>query len=211
MPLTVVIADDHPIVLNGLKGLIGVEPQFSILGFCNRGDEVLRMLVDLRPDLAVLDLNMPGMTGLQVLNRLRSDGVRVAVILLAASVSDADVYDAVKAGAAGLMLKEEAPHVLIDYLGSVARGGRTALSPILREALARETTRRGRWTMLSSELTSRELELVKLAIAGESNKSIAFALGLTEGTVKVHFSNVFRKLNVQSRAELMDLVPARSA
>lgn len=201
-----IIADDHPIVLSGLNSLIGSDPDFSVVDTATNGRDALDLIWRLRPDIVVLDLNMPLMTGLEVLRELRYQGVTQRVILLAATLTDAEVYEASENGASGILLKEMAPSTLMECLHEVANGGRWLAGEVLEAAISTESSKRERWRQLSSRLTSRETEIVTLAAGGASNKEIAFALAISEGTAKVHLNNIFRKLGVASRAGLLGLM-----
>lgn len=205
MPSSVLIADDHPIVLSGLSALIESDPAFTVIGTATDGRAAFDKMETLRPDIAVLDLNMPLMTGLEVLSALRHQGGSQRVILLAATLTDAEVFDASENGAAGILLKEMAPSTLMECLRVVAGGGRWLASEIVEAAISTETNRRDRWKLHSSRLTSREAEIVALIVRGLPNKEIAFALGISEGTTKVHLNNIFRKLGVISRPGLLAL------
>lgn len=208
MPTTILIADDHQIVLSGLRGLVSSEPGFVVIGTATDGRAALEQIISLKPDIAVLDLNMPLMTGLEVLSALRHQGSDQRVILLAATLTDAEVFDASENGAAGILLKEMAPSTLMECLTVVANGGRWLASEIVEAAISTETGRRDRWRLLSSRLTSREAEIVSLIVGGSTNKEIAFALQISEGTTKVHLNNIFRKLGVVSRSGLLTLAGA---
>jgi DNA-binding NarL/FixJ family response regulator len=203
LPSTILIADDHPIVLSGLSALIQSDPAFTVVGTATDGRAAVDKIEMLRPDIAVLDLNMPLLTGLEVLSALRHRGDNQKVILLAATLTDAEVFDASENGAAGILLKEMAPSTLMECLKVVSGGGRWLASEIVEAAISTETNRRDRWKLLSSRLTSREAEIVALIVRGLPNKEIAFALGISEGTTKVHLNNIFRKLGVISRPGLL--------
>ena len=205
MKRSVLIADDHPIVLSGLSMVIGSDSAFDVVATCTDGLSAIEKLRQLQPDIAVLDLNMPGLTGLKILEDLRRDGVLTQVIILAATLTDAQIFEATQQGAAGILLKEMAPSMLLDCLEHVARGKRWLPSDVAKAAMSHEHTRRSRWRELSSHLTARETEVVNLLVAGSSNKNIAFALDISEGTVKIHINNIFRKAGVNSRTDLIGL------
>jgi DNA-binding NarL/FixJ family response regulator len=206
MESTVFIADDHPIVLNGLMGLISSEPGFKVIGTETDGMRALDAIVRLRPDVSILDMHMPSMTGLGVLAKCNELGGEHKIILLAASLTNADVFDAAQGGVAGVLLKEAAPSALMSCLREVVAGGRWLPPELVGAAILRETDKRDRWRRLSSRLTPRETEVVSMIAAGSTNKEIAFALHISDGTTKVHLNNIFRKLNVTSRTELLSLV-----
>lgn len=205
MATSVAIADDHPIVLSGLASLIGSAPDFEVIGSASSGPTVLELIDRAHPSIAVLDLNMPGLSGIGVLRTLQERQADTRVVLLAATLGDADVYDAVTHGAAGVVLKDAAPETLIDCLREVVAGGRWLPPDLVELPVARETARRTRWQELSASLTDRELDVTRLTVAGHANKEVAFALGLSEGTVKVHLNSIFRKLQIRSRADLLSM------
>lgn len=211
VPHTIVIADDHPVVLGGLKSLIDADARFSVMGSAANGILALEAIRRFRPDIAVLDLHMPGLTGIEVLAAMQQDGLPTRGVLLAAAASDAELYDAVAARAVGMILKEAAPETLMDCLRKVADGGLWMPFELLDAAIARETARRNKWERLSPLLTAREAEIVQLLAAGSSNKDIAFRLHVSDGTAKVHLNNVFHKLQVSSRAELLRLASGQVA
>jgi len=205
---TVTIADDHPIVLRGLTVLIDSHPEFKVVAAESNGTAALRAIVELTPDIAVLDLNMPEKTGLEVLQELGDAKSSAKVVLLAATATDAEIFDVMSAGASALLFKDEATDRLIDCLRAVASGEGWASTGRSQDQLARELSRRERWEHLEPLLTGREAEVVQLVVSGVANKDIAFQLNMTPGTAKVHLNNIFRKLKVASRAELISLVGA---
>jgi two-component system nitrate/nitrite response regulator NarL len=205
MPTTVLIADDHPVVLRGLAGLIETHPDFKVVARVEDGFAALDAVRDMRPDLTILDLNMPGLTGGQVLAAISREGLPTRVVLLTAAASDADIFDAIQAGVAGVVIKDAAIDTLLTCLETVAAGGRWLPQDVVGNPLERESERREEWQALSAGLTARELEIVRLVIAGATTKEISFKIQITPGTTKVHMSNIFRKLRISSRSELMRL------
>ena len=204
MAKSVLIADDHPIVLGGLQAVIDADPGFHVVAGVADGDAALERMAELRPDIAVLDLNMPHQTGLQVLARARDAGLGTAIVILAAAATEAEIHAIVKAGASGLLFKESAPRVLLDCLVAVARGD-IWLSPDIERIVSQREAHNRAWQGRMMLLTGREIELVRLVGEGQSNKEIAYRLQLSEGTVKVHLNNIFRKLDVSTRSELIAL------
>jgi DNA-binding NarL/FixJ family response regulator len=203
--ITVAIADDHPVVLSGLQSLIAADGAFSVVATASTGRLILEAIRRETPQIAVLDLNMPELTGLEVLQATRQLGLPTRVALLAANISDAQIFEAVSAGVAGLLLKESAPETLMDCLRELAAGRDWLPDPLVNAAMEREGRRRRRWEALSPALTARELQIVGLVVAGSSTKQIAFRLQVSDGTAKVHLNNIFRKLEVTSRAQLLEL------
>ncbi len=206
MTTTVFIADDHPIVLNGLTGLIASESGYRIIGTETDGQRALEAIVRVRPHVSILDMNMPSLTGLQVLVRCRQLGVEQRTILLAASLSDADVFRAEQNGVAGVLLKETASDTLMTCLHEVVAGRRWLPTELVDRAISHETSKRDRWRQMSQRLTPREAQIAAMIAAGSTNKQIAFALDISDGTTKVHLNNLFRKLGITSRRELSALM-----
>ena len=196
------IADDHPILLSGLKALIDADPDFNVVATAADGATALEKVRQIEPDVAVLDLNMPLRTGLDVLTQITAAGLGTSVVVLAATASDDDIHRLVTAGAKGLVLKESAPQLLIACLRAVA-AGQVWFSEEVPAIVSRQGEQKRLWRERFESLTEREIEVVRLANAGASNKEIAYALQLVEGTVKVHLNNIFRKLHVSTRAELL--------
>jgi DNA-binding NarL/FixJ family response regulator len=199
---SVLIADDHPILLSGLKALIDADPDFNVVATAADGATALEKVRQIEPDVAVLDLNMPLRTGLDVLTQITASGLGTSVVVLAATASDDDIHRLVTAGAKGLVLKESAPQLLIACLRAVA-AGQVWFSEEVPAIVSRQGEQKRLWRERFESLTEREIEVVRLANAGASNKEIAYALQLVEGTVKVHLNNIFRKLHVSTRAELL--------
>jgi DNA-binding NarL/FixJ family response regulator len=201
MTHTVLIADDHPILLSGLRSLIEADPDFEVAGVAADGAEALDQIRRLHPAIAVLDLNMPVRTGIEVLTQVTELGLSTHIVVLAATASDDDIHRLVTAGAKGLVFKESAPQLLMQCLRTVATGG-DWYSNDIAEIVSRQGDEKRLWRSRFDSLTDREIEVILLANAGRSNKEIAYALQLVEGTVKVHLNNIFRKLHVTTRAEL---------
>jgi DNA-binding NarL/FixJ family response regulator len=205
MPTTVIIADDHPVVLRGLAGLIETHPEFKVVARVEDGFAALDAVRGMQPDLTILDLNMPGLTGGKVIEAIAREGLPTRVVLLTAAASDADIFDAIQAGVAGVVIKDAAIDTLLTCLETVAAGGRWLPQEVVGRPLERESGRREDWQALSAGLTAREFEIVRLAIAGATTKEISFKIQITPGTTKVHMSNIFRKLRISSRSELIRL------
>ncbi|GLQ55269.1 DNA-binding response regulator [Devosia nitrariae] len=205
MVVRIAIADDHPIVLSGLLNLVSTDNAFTVVASAPEGRAILTAIRQEKPDIAVLDLNMPGLSGLEVLAAIRLEALPTRVALLTATISDAQVFDAVANGAAALVLKEAAPETLMDCLHALAAGRNWLSGQEIQAALHREGQRRLRWQERSRSLTVRELQIVDLILKGASNKEIAYQLQVSDGTAKVHVHNIFQKLEVASRAELLEL------
>lgn len=201
MTYSVLIADDHPILLNGLKSLIDADAEFEVVGVAADGAEALDQIQRLAPTIAVLDLNMPVRSGIDVLTAATELGLQTRVVVLAATATDDDIHRIVTAGAKGLVFKESAPQLLMQCLRTALAGG-AWYSDDIAGIVSRQGEEKRLWRARFDSLTDREIEVVRLVNAGRSNKEIAYKLQLVEGTVKVHLNNIFRKLHVSTRLEL---------
>lgn len=200
---SVVIADDHPLVLRGLQDLIADVPDFSVVGVSSDGKSALSEIERCRPTLAVLDLAMPAMSGLDVLRTVARSGNPVRVVFLAASVTASQVLAGIAAGVHGILLKESAPEALIDCMRTVVAGRKWLPPGMVEWAIADQAAVPESPPDLDQLLTAREREIVGHVYSGLSNKAIARELSVTEGTVKIHLHNIFRKLEISNRASLV--------
>ena len=202
MPLRLVVADDHPLMLAALQQLFGREPDVAILACCRNGAETLQALQTYQPDVVILDVRMPGQDGLAVLREMRRERCPTRVVLLTAGLEDHEALEAVQLGVQGVVLKEMPSHLLVQCVRTVHAGeqwferhsGSRALQAILRHQDGLRDVMR--------LLTPRELEIVRLAARGFGNKRIADTLAVSEGTVKIHMHNIYKKLPIDSRLGL---------
>ena len=201
------IAEDDPLTLEGIKLLLS-SSNYQIVGAVSDGEEVLDQLGTLRPDMLLLDFDMPKRSGLDVLRTLRERGDKRPMVLLTGSMSDKRAYEALQLGLNGLVIKSAAPKHLLICLDAVAQGKRWIEHDVLQRAMDISLNPAGEADPLSV-LSKRERAIVSLLLQGMRNKEIAAELGIGEGTVKVHLHNVFEKLGVSSRMELA-LVAAKS-
>jgi two-component system NarL family response regulator/two-component system nitrate/nitrite response regulator NarL len=202
MTIRLVLADDHPIVLDGLEALFRAEAGMSVVARCVNAEETLSAVVESAPDVLILDLTMPPPGGLGVLAELRKRGIPTHVVVLTASISEEQVLEALRLDARGIVLKEMAPRLLVDCVRHVAQGGRWmerfSVTSALSSVLKRESAQRASHDVLSE----REREVVKMIARGLRNKEIAKELFITEGTVKVHLHSIYEKLAVNGRTAL---------
>ena len=201
MSTRVLIADDHGIVRSGLKMLIERQVDMEVVAEAEDGIEARDMALRERPDVAVLDVSMPRLTGLQAAREIRSHADTVRVLLLSMHDDERYFLEGLEAGAAGYVLKRAADTDLINAIRAVAQG-RTFLSGESQETLRRQWLERGE-AEPTDPLTPRELEVVKLIAEAHTNKQIAEALGLAEKTVESHRANVLTKLGMRDRVELV--------
>ncbi len=209
MAIRILLADDHPIVLDGLEGLFRIEPDIKVVGRCLSGDEVLPALRTLKPDLLLLYIRMPRMDGMEVLRALHREGLGTKVVLLAASFEDDQVVEGLRLGARGMVLKELAPPLMIECVRRVYEGGQWIEQEASGRALERLLKREAAEKEASRDLTPRELELVRLAASGLRNREMSSRLAISEGTVKMHLHNVYRKLKLENRVELANYARAK--
>ena len=203
MTVHLALADDHPIVLDGLESLFRLEPDFQVAARCINGEETLVAVRRHRPDILILDLRMPRGDGLEILRTLRREKLPTKVVLLAAALEEDEILDALRLGVRGVVLKELAPQLLMECVRKVHAGEqwleKQLSSRVLETLLRREAGGRA----ASSVLTPREIEIVRMVASGLRNRELARRLGVTEGTVKIHLHNIYKKLKVQSRVELV--------
>jgi len=202
MRTRIVIADDHPIVLDGLVQLFTGEKDFDVVARCSTGDEALAALRRVRPEVAILDIRMPGVSGMELLRNVYNEGLPTRVVLLTAEIGDEAVVEAVRLGVAGIVLKEMAPRVLLQSVRAVAAGEKWLDDGAMRRALDKMLRREAGLADAVRVLTPRELEVVKMVATGLRNKQIADRLTITEGTVKIHLHSIYQKLGVSGRVEL---------
>lgn len=200
--LTLILADDHPIVLDGLDQLFRLEPDVRVLARCSDGDEVLRTVRKSPPDVLVLDLLMPGRDGFEVLEGLEEEQLEVRTVVLTASLDDDQLLRAVRLGARGIVLKDMAPQLLVEAVRTVHGGGYWLEKGLGSRALLRLLEKESESGQRPRRLTPRELEIVRLVSRGLRNRAIGETLHITEGTVKIHLHNIYEKLGIGSRLEL---------
>lgn len=190
----VLLVDDHPLMRKGLSQLLKYEPEFSFLTEVSNGTDAIAEASRNEPDLIILDLNMKGLSGLDTLKALRSDGCTAVIVILTVSDSPSDIHAIVQAGADGYLLKDSEPEELVIQLKS-AMTGEKAYSEQVRTYLEKSRDH----TSPLSVLTERERQILRLVAKGLRNKQIAETLYISEATVKVHLKNLLKKLGVESR------------
>lgn len=199
MTTRVIIADDHPLVREGTRNLLARHDDIDVVGEAADGDTAVRLVLEQRPDIAILDLGMPGTNGIEATRRIKASCPEVAVLVLTVHDEDAYVTAAIEAGAAGYLLKDAHGDEVVGAVRAIA-GGESVLHPaVTRRVLAR--LRGGPDGRDPASLTEREFDVLRLAASGGSNQAIASELGLSARTVQVHLRSVFAKLEVATRTE----------
>jgi DNA-binding NarL/FixJ family response regulator len=201
MPIRVALADDHPIVLDGLEQLFKVVPEITVVARAVNADEALHILRTVAPDVLLLDLVMPG-GGLELLRAASAAGLPTRIILLTAVVDDAQLLEAIRLGARGVVLKDMAPQLIIDAIREVHAGGQWLEKGLGARALRRLLSRDLQNQLPARLLSRRELEIIRLVADGLRNRTIAERLAIGEGTVKVHLHNIYEKLDITNRVAL---------
>jgi len=200
--LHILIADDHGIVRSGIRMLIDRQQGMHVVAEAEDGIQAVELAQSTRPDVAILDVTMPRMTGLQAAREIRARAPETSVLLLSMHDDERYFFDAVEVGANGYVLKRSADTDLIDAIQAVARGEQF-VSPVTERAAIKEWLDSGKVDRLADPLTPRELDVVKLIAEAYTNKQIAQALHVSEKTVESHRANVLSKLGMRDRVELV--------
>jgi two-component system nitrate/nitrite response regulator NarL len=204
-PISIVLADDHPVVLHGMASILRSQADMTLVALCDDGAAASKAIRKHEPDVAVLDIGMPGLNGLDVLASITADGHATKIVFLTAAASDGQILMAITRGAKGIMFKDMAPDSLVQCVRQVAAGQQWFPTDVVDAATERELGRRVESERLFQTLTLRERQVVVTLCEGQSNKQIARQLELTEGTVKIHLHNIFEKLGVTNRTALAAL------
>ncbi|TWH45258.1 response regulator transcription factor [Sporomusa sp. KB1] len=208
MPIKIVIADDHALLRQGIKNVLSLEPDLEVIGEAADGEEAISKIESLKPDILLLDVNMPHMNGLEVTKCLKADNTPVKVIILTIHDDESYVFEVIKSGADGYILKDIEPGMLVKAIRLVYEG-QSFIYPTLTKRLfgelSRQEERRAappeRRSSKEERLTYREVEVLKLIGRGMNNQEIAQELFLSEKTVKNHLTNIFRKISVVDRTQ----------
>lgn len=206
MTIRLVLADDHTVVLQGLRALLALEPDIDVAALCTDGEEAVEAVVLHRPDVLVMDASMPRCSGLEARERLRQRGLYVPTVILSATMDDATLMRCLELAVEGIVLKESAASVLVEAIRAAARRERW-IPPTLGERALDLMARRSAGA--AEALTPREMDIVLQVAAGKSNKRVASDLGIAESTVKLHLHSAFTKLGVANRVQLSLLARER--
>lgn len=199
-PISILIADDHPLILAGLASLIHAIPAFTLLGQARDGREAVDCYVRLRPDVVLMDLSMPELNGVEAIARIRKIDAAAAIVILTTYQGEEDIYRGLRAGARGYLLKDSGFDQLTACVMAVAQG---------RKYLPAELASKLADRIETNTLSRRELDILHHLATGQSNKMIARSAGIEVGTVKFHVNNILSKLNASSRTEAATLAARR--
>jgi two-component system nitrate/nitrite response regulator NarL len=200
---SVVIADRYPLVLLGLSAVLAAHRDFNIVASCSDGTSCIEALRNLAPNIAILDVSMPGVTGLEILSIVNSENLSTRLVFLTASDEDSDLVMSAAADGYSVIPKDVAPEVLVQSLRQIAEGQR--LLPLLS---SEQAISRGQSAIAGNALTTltdRERQIMRLVSEGLSNKEIGRRLNIADGTIKVHLHNIFQKLEISNRTVLAAL------
>jgi NarL family two-component system response regulator YdfI len=208
--IRVLITDDHLIVREGLRLILETVDGIEIAGEASDGAECLAMVPECKPDVILMDLQMPRMDGITAIDHLRREYPGIAIVILTTYNEDDLMIRGLQAGARGYLLKDTSRENLLDTIQAAAKG-ETLLKPeiLARVLSARPASVPGPVHPVDSTLTERELEVLQSAARGERNKEIAYKLGITERTVKAHLASIYQKFNVDSRAAAVAVAAQR--
>jgi DNA-binding NarL/FixJ family response regulator len=202
--LRILLVDDHVLFRKGVAVLLLNRSGIQVVGEAGNGLEAIEMARETLPDVILMDIEMPKCNGLEATRRIKREMPHVKVVMLTVSDDDQNLFEAIKSGAQGYLLKDLEPNQLYDLLESVSQG-EAPLSGIVAAKILKEFTRPNQsptpGTEVVDELTTREIDILELIVEGRTNKEIAFARNISENTVKIHLRNILEKLHLQNRIQ----------
>jgi DNA-binding NarL/FixJ family response regulator len=202
--LRILLVDDHVLFRKGLIALLGSRPDIQIVGEARDGLEAIDAAREYLPDVILMDVNMPRCDGLEATRRIKREMPHVKIVILTVSDDDQHLFEAIKSGAQGYLLKDLEPYQLYDLLESISRGEAPLSGVIAAKILKEFTNPSGATTQeaeVIDELTPRETQILQLVAEGKSNKDIADELVISENTVKIHIRNILEKLHLKNRIQ----------
>jgi DNA-binding NarL/FixJ family response regulator len=198
MPTSVVLVDDHPVVRAGIKNLLEKAADIVVIGEASTGPEALRIVSDLNPDVLLLDMELPGISGSEVALQLQKSGMGTKILALSAHDDRQYIQELLAHGASGYLVKEEVPEAIVEAVRGVSRGEKGWVS---RRVAAQMSTWMGEENQPRNGLTTREIQVLQCVVGGKTNQEIGLTLGISEKTVEKHLEGIFGKLGVASRVE----------
>jgi len=198
-PIRVVLADDHPVVRGGIRNLLERAVDITIVGEASTGGEALRLVEDMSPDVLLLDMELPDVKGIEVAQHLRQSGASVKILVLSAHDDPTYIRELLESGAAGYLVKEEAPETIVEAVRGVAHGEQGWVSRRIAAQMVSWMRDGGGTTEI--KLTPREMDVLRLVVEGKTNQNIGAVLGISEKTVEKYLYAIFTKLDVTSRVE----------
>jgi len=207
-PIRILVADDHLIIRQGLRLILETEEGFQMVGEAADGAEAVNLCSELKPDVVLMDLRMPGMDGLSAIERLRTEQPGMAVVILTTFNEDDLMMRGLRLGAKGYLLKDTDRETLFNTIRAASRG-ETLLRPEIMKRVLAQGSESGAAESALTDLTERELEVLRGVAQGERSKEIAFRLGITERTVKAHLASIYNRLGVDSRAAAIAVAAQR--
>lgn len=195
--IRVLLADDHPIVRDGIRNLLVGSVGIEVIGEAEDGAEAYQKVLELEPDVLLLDMELPEISGVDLTRKLVEEGVKVRILALSSYSDKGYISEMLALGASGYLIKDEVPKNIVDAVRGVAHGEQGWVSREVAAILSQMAlSDRG-----NSDLTKREVEVLRLVVDGKTNREIAYSLGISEKTVEKHLNNIFEKLEVRSRVE----------
>jgi DNA-binding NarL/FixJ family response regulator len=198
--IRILTVDDHPLLREGIAAILGLQPDMQLVGEAEDGAQAVKSFRELRPDVTLMDLQMPILNGVETIARIRKDFPDAKIIVLTTYAGDVQALRAMRAGAAGYLLKGALRRDLLDTIRAV-HGGRRYLSPEIAQQIALHSS--------EDSLSEREIGVLRLVATGKANKEIAGELSVSEDTVKAHLKSIFAKLNVGDRTQAVTLALKR--
>lgn len=200
--ITVLVVDDHAVVRKGVRGYLETQPDLVVVGEAASGEEAVRFVMELVPDVVLMDLVMPGMDGVEATRRIRHASPRTQVMVLTSHHEDVHIFPAIKAGAISYLLKDVAPQELAEAVRAAARGDAVIHPRVAARLMAELRGARAETPNPFTELTDREMDVLRLIAEGLSNADIAERLVLSEKTIKGYVSNILSKLHLADRTQV---------
>ncbi len=208
---SVIIADRHPVVLQGMMKALRAEGGFEVLASCSDGTSCIEAIRNLVPDIAILDMSLPGLTGLEILTIANSESLRTRLVFFTASIEDRELVMSAAAGAYGIIPKDVELDILLQSLRQVADGQRLLPLPSSDQAVSREQSNIAVSDNALTVLTDRERQIMRLVSEGLSNKEIGRRLNISDGTIKQHLHHIYQKLEISNRTVLAALALAQNS